>query len=159
MNLPRGLVRILESQVLDARVVAALPRILPALAGRGPSLGIASQLNARAFPGKEAVVDRDGTLSWGELDARVNRLARGLPALGVEPGQTVATLLRNGREQVEAVLASQKAGVTIAPMNTWAKPAELRAGLDQTRPRLLLYDVRHRDQVPESLADEAMSDR
>ncbi|MGH2723719.1 MAG: AMP-binding protein [Actinomycetota bacterium] len=146
---PRTLARLWDARLVDRAAAAAALRSIPWLAGRGPSLGILSHLNARAFPDKEAVVDRWGTLTWSELDGRVNRLAGALASLGASPGDRVALLLRNGRELVEGVLAAQKVGVVACPLNTWARPSELRPALEQTEPRVLLYDELHADRVGE----------
>ncbi|HWC31754.1 MAG TPA: AMP-binding protein [Actinomycetota bacterium] len=145
--------RAVDAGFLDPRSMRAGLRASPWLLGRGGSLGWLSQVNALARPGKPAVIDRGGTLTWREVDARANRLARGLGGLGVAPGDTVSLLLRNGREFAEAVYACHKRGNVVAPLNTWAKAQELRGVLEQVRPKALLYDGRHaaelRDAVPE----------
>src|SRR6266511_1172413 len=116
---------------------------VPWLVGRGPTLGVASRANAAVLGSKPALHDRSGTLSWRELDRRSDRLARAFRDLGLHPGDRVATLLRNGREQVETLLAGQKGGLVWCPLNTWGTGSELRALLDQVRPRLVVYDTLH----------------
>jgi fatty-acyl-CoA synthase len=116
---------------------------LPWVIGRGPSLGIMSRINASAVGAKPAIHDRWGALTWADLDRRSNRVARALVARGLRPGHRVATLLRNGREIVEVLIGSQKVGVTTCPLNTWAKPGELKSLLDEADPGLLVYDARH----------------
>ncbi len=123
--------------------VAALPRLI----GRGSSLGHLSHVNARAFGNKPAIHDRRGTLTWGELDARANRLARGLGANGVHPGDRVAALLRNGRELIEVFLACQKIGAVACPLNTWGKTAELSSAFENARPSFLVYETQHAAQL------------
>lgn len=144
---PQTFARLYEAGVFRPRTVAAGAGVLPWLLGRGPSLGLVSQLHAAARPQRPAIVDRQGTLSWRELDRRANRLARGLLALGVAPGDQIATLVRNGAEQVEAVLAAQKLGVVIAPLNTWATSDELATILERSTPAVLFYDTRHAGQL------------
>jgi fatty-acyl-CoA synthase len=129
--------------VVDPRQAVGLITTTPRLAGRGPSLGILSQINARSVGAKAAIHDRHGTLTWRELDGRANRLARALVGMGVRPGEVVATLLRNGREVVEVLLAAQKAGLAFSPLNTWAAEPELRAVLAGARPRVIVADPRH----------------
>jgi fatty-acyl-CoA synthase len=126
-----------------ATSLGAFPRVL----GRGASLGIVSHLHARSFGHKPALHDRQGTLTWAELDARANRLARGLAARGVKPGDRVAAVLRNGRELVEVFLATQKLGVGASPLNTWAKPAELRSTFETSGASFLVYEEQHAGQV------------
>jgi fatty-acyl-CoA synthase len=156
----RQLIRLLDP-VLVKRVLEAVrpgPSLaigaagsFPWLVGRGPSLGVLSQLNAIADPSKPAIIDRAGTVTFSELDKRSNQLTHALDELGVTPGRSIATLLRNGREFVETVFAAQKLGVQIAPLNTWAKPKELRSAVEGTDPVLVIYDAKHREQIKESV--------
>jgi fatty-acyl-CoA synthase len=138
---PVGVLR--RAGVIEPRIGAALLGSLPRLVGRGGSLGFLSHLSARALGAKPAVIDRRGTVTWHEIDERANRLARVLLGRGARPGDTVATLLRNGREQVEAILATQKLGMAVAPLNTWAKAGELTSILGGADPALLIHDERH----------------
>jgi acyl-CoA synthetase (AMP-forming)/AMP-acid ligase II len=59
-------------------------------------------------PSRVAVVSGDTQLSYAELDARANRLARFLRSRGVGPGQHVGLHLWNGHEFVEGMLAAFK---------------------------------------------------
>ena len=127
------------------RALAGL-RSLPWLVGRGPSLGVLAHLHARWRPDRTALIDRDGALTWAQLDARVNRLAAAMEATpGLPPGGTVAVLLRNGRAWVETVLAAQKVGRAVLPVNTWGRRAEVEAILEREQPGLVVVDVRHAD--------------
>ena len=145
--------RAVDAGVLDPRAMRAGLRAAPWLLGRGGSLGWLSQVNALAWPGKPAVIDRAGTLTWREVDARANRLVRALGALGVAPGDTVAMLLRNGREFAECVYACHKSGFTVAPLNTWGKAQELRGVIEHVRPKTLVYDAKHAGQLRDTLPE------
>ena len=147
---PRVGLRLVKAGALGPRRAVAAAVAIPWVLGRGPSLGILSQINAAAEPDKPALHDRSGTLTWRELERRANRLAHALSDREVSPGDTVATLLRNGREQVETVLACQKLGAAVAPLNTWAKPRELRHTLERTEPAVLVFDPRHFDQAKDA---------
>ena len=127
---------------------------VPWLVGRGPSLGIVSQRNAVTIAGKDAIRDRTGALTWLELDSRANRLVHVLEAHEVKPGDRVALLLRNGREFAEALIACQKVGIVAVPLNTWAKPSELKATLKGAEPRLLIYDALHEEQVQAAVPED-----
>jgi fatty-acyl-CoA synthase len=147
---PSSLAVLRRAGVVDPPGVVGLASSIPWMLGRGPSLGILSHGNARSVGHKPAIHDRSGTLTWREVDARSNRLARAMSAAGVRPGDAVATVLRNGREIVETLLAAQKLGVVTCPMNTWAGSEELRSALESARPKLLVYDLAHDDQVEAS---------
>jgi fatty-acyl-CoA synthase len=140
---PRTGLAIARTGVVTPRRSIAAACALPWLVGRGASLGILSQINAVDVPNRPAIHDREGTLTWREVDERSTRLARALRDLGVGPDDTVATLLRNGREAVEAVFAVQKLGATLAPLNTWGREQELAELLGWLRPPALIADPRH----------------
>src|ERR1700675_3608051 len=57
-------------------------------------------------------------MSWSEAARTVNRLARGLVALGVEPGDRVALAAENRPEWVIADLAIMSAGAITVPAYT-----------------------------------------
>src|SRR6185312_12546539 len=67
-------------------------------------------------------VDGD-TLTYGELDARANRLARHLLAAGVRPGDLVAVKFERSAEMIVALLAVLKAGAAYLPLDP-TYPAE-----------------------------------
>jgi fatty-acyl-CoA synthase len=152
---PRFVWRLRAAGAVDCREVTAFLGALPSLIGRGASLGTLSQINARSVGSKVAIVDRHGSLTWRELDRRSNRLARALIQRELTRDALVATLLRNGREGVEAILATQKLGVGIAPLNTWATPTELRRIIERAAPSLLIYDELHEAQVKDALGERA----
>ncbi|MCP6156726.1 AMP-binding protein, partial [Klebsiella pneumoniae] len=57
-----------------------------------------------------AVTAADATLTYGELNARANLLARHLRSLGVQPGDRVGLSLPRSSEVPVALLAILKAG-------------------------------------------------
>lgn len=144
---PRTLTRLRAAGAVDPRAPIAIARALPWLVGRGPSLGILSKMHAVVLRDKTALIDRKGNLTWKQVDERANRAARMLETLGLRGSDRVATVLRNGREQAEIILGAQKAGFVACPLNTWAKEPELRAILEQSDPKVLVYDPRHSDDV------------
>ena len=144
---PRTLKRLREAGAMDPKAPLAIARALPWLIGRGPSLGIVSKMHAVVLRDKPALHDRNGTLTWKELDERSNRAAHMLSGLGLSGGDRVAMVLRNGREMVEVILGAQKLGIVACPLNTWAKTRELQAILDQSDPKVLVYDARHKEEV------------
>ena len=57
--------------------------------------------NARRFPERTALVWRDASWTWRDLDARVSALAAGLLELGVQPGEAVLVHSKNSNEMLE----------------------------------------------------------
>jgi amino acid adenylation domain-containing protein len=88
---------------------------------------------ARRFPNKRAVVSGAAVLTYAELEARANRLAQHLVALGVKPDDRVALSLPRSIDSVVAVLAILKAGGAYMP---------LEASWPQERLLFLLQDAK-----------------
>jgi acyl-CoA synthetase (AMP-forming)/AMP-acid ligase II len=61
-----------------------------------------------AVPERVALVAGTTRLTYGELDARANRLAHGLAGLGLGAGDHVGCYLHNDAEHIEAMLAAYK---------------------------------------------------
>ena len=81
------------------------------------NLGQILKVNAKKFPGTVALKDRERSLTYPEVNRRVNQLAHGLLGLGLRKGDKVAVLLENSIEIIEAYLATAKTGIVIVPIN------------------------------------------
>jgi fatty-acyl-CoA synthase len=64
-------------------------------------------------------------VTWAELDARVDRAAGRLAALGIGPGDRVGCLLTNCPEFLETVFATAHLGAIFVPLNVRLAPPEL----------------------------------
>ena len=78
-------------------------------------------------PGAPALRFAGRTVTRGELNARANRIARRLAALGVEPGARVGMCLERTPDAVAALLAAMKAGAAYVPLDPAHPPARLAA--------------------------------
>ncbi len=74
-----------------------------------------------------ALSDDAGTISWGAMDALVDRIAAGLQRDGLPPGQAVAILGTTSIPYALVYLAAVRAGGCAAPLTTSATPAQLSA--------------------------------
>jgi long-chain acyl-CoA synthetase len=73
---------------------------------------------ARQDPDWVAVIDPDGTEHRaGDLLARANQITHGLRALGLQPGDGIASVLPNGAAALEVYLAALQAGWYLTPIN------------------------------------------
>lgn len=151
---PRNLKTLREAGAMDPKGPLAIARTLPWLIGRGPSLGLVSQMHSIVLGDKTAIHDRNGSETWKELDQRANQVAHALEAMGLRGSDRVALLLRNGREMSEAALGAQKLGIICCPLNTWAKTKELKVTLEQVDPKVLIYDTAHADVVQKCAPSE-----
>ena len=105
---------------------AALATELAVLPGDYPSREtLLCHIERRAvqFPDALAVSDNQQLLSYGELEARANRLAHWLQARGVTPGAAIGIQAKRDVAFVIALLACWKAGAAYVPLDP-AYPAE-----------------------------------
>ncbi|WP_420124962.1 non-ribosomal peptide synthase/polyketide synthase [Longimicrobium sp.] len=132
--------RVLEAMVADdLQAVDALP-LLPeserrlvveawnatgAEYPRGLCMHQLFEAQVRRTPDAVALISGDGSLTYAELNARANRLARRLAALGAAPEAIVALALERSAEMVIALLAVSKTGAAFLPVDP-AYPAERR---------------------------------
>ncbi|WP_340556903.1 amino acid adenylation domain-containing protein [Streptomyces sp. GSL17-111] len=93
-------------------------------------------VGAACDPDAPAVVVRDTQLSYGEVAARVNRLARALISRGAGPGKHVALLLPRSAQTVVAVLAVLRAGAAYLPIDPAHPDDGVTYLLRDTRPVL-----------------------
>ena len=102
----------------------------------GPHLAV--MFHAAAHPDKEAIVEygTDGVrrMSWGELDATINRLAHALAARGVHGGGRAALMLPNGIEYLIAQQALARLGAVAVQIGYRLKPGEIAYILDNSQP-------------------------
>ncbi|MFD3942709.1 amino acid adenylation domain-containing protein [Streptomyces sp. NPDC058579] len=115
-----------DAELLDAAErerVAALGRPDAVLTGIPERLTDAFARVAAARPDAPAVGDGTTTLTYRELDGLADRLARGLVARGVAPGDRVGICLERTNEIVAAMLGVLKAGAAYVPTDP-AYPAD-----------------------------------
>ncbi|MFF0478063.1 amino acid adenylation domain-containing protein [Streptomyces sp. NPDC004284] len=151
-----------DVELLDAAErerVAALGRPEGALTGVPERLVDGFARTAAARPDAPAVGDGTTSLTYRELDLRADRLARGLVARGVTPGDRVGICLERTAELVVAMLGVLKAGAAYVPTDP-AYPSDRLAhtardaGLDLVITRLAEYPAEAGTPVtPDELLD------
>jgi acyl-CoA synthetase (AMP-forming)/AMP-acid ligase II len=101
-------------------------------------MGDGLRRNAHKLPVKIAAVDKYRRITYGELNGRVNQLAHGLLALGIKRGDSVALMIGNRIEHIEAIFATAKIGALAIPLDVKWKALELGAVLAFFKPTLLM---------------------
>jgi crotonobetaine/carnitine-CoA ligase len=81
--------------------------------------------------------------TYAETDLLATRFAHELKRLGVQPGQTVATVLGNCIDQVVSWLAINKVGAIWVPLNTAYRGEFLRHQLDDSTARIVIADAKY----------------
>lgn len=104
--------------------------------------------NARRVPDRVGLVDppnrgafTDGaprSLTYAEIDRAVERVARGIRASGVQPGEIVVYQLPNIVESVIVLLACSRSGVVASPLLVQFDRHEIDFVLRQLKPRLYI---------------------
>jgi amino acid adenylation domain-containing protein len=112
---------------------------------------------ARATPHATAVILKDVSLSYGELDARASRLAQQLRALGVRARDLVALRIERSIEMIVALLAILKAGGAYWALEDHPPPARLQLMLADAQPQLLLFRTKS-DRLAFALAASTSAD-
>jgi len=92
----------------------------------GANFGVALKRLAQAIaPERPALVHGECRVSWGEMDALTDRIAAGLAARGLKPGDIAGQMLRNRPDYVLAYFGCIKAGVVPVNVNYHYKAREL----------------------------------
>ena len=101
---------------------------LPVAAPLNPPAGFHTLLfqTAARLPNNTAVVDAGCVWSYAALAMRVERLGRGLVALGVLPGERVAVWLPKQVETLVAAFGAAVAGAVFVPVNAILKAAQVQ---------------------------------
>ncbi|MEU2790657.1 amino acid adenylation domain-containing protein [Streptomyces sp. NPDC007100] len=92
----------------------------------------------RATPAAVAVYDGSLAVTYGDLNARANQLARALAARGIGPESVVAVAMPKSARSVLAVLAVLKSGAAYLPLDLGYPPERLRYVVADARPDLVL---------------------
>ncbi|MCF8485465.1 MAG: AMP-binding protein [Rhodobacteraceae bacterium] len=96
---------------------------------------------ADLFADRTAIVWKSTRLSYAQYAQRVSRLASALAAMGVRPGDVVATLLPNIPQQAEAHFGVPACGAVLNTINTRLDPDTVAYILDHAGAKVLLCDA------------------
>ena len=106
-------------------------------------------------PDRTAVIEPDGTVvSYGALAARADRIGRGLRALGLTPGDTVAGMLPNSSAALALFFAALQTGLYVVPVNWHLAAAEVAYILRDSGAGAFVADERFAS-VATAAADQA----
>ncbi|MEM8902071.1 MAG: AMP-binding protein [Actinomycetota bacterium] len=108
---------------------------------------------ARFNEHRPAVVHRDRRLTFGEAWERAVRLANGLLALGLEPGDRVGVLEDNALGAQDVFAGAAAAGLVRVPLYARNAPASHRHMLDHTGCRALIVSEQHLADVADVAED------
>jgi amino acid adenylation domain-containing protein len=108
----------------------------------GPPVYRRVEAHAARSPAAAAVSHKAGSLTYAELNARANQLARHLVGCGAGPERLVGVCLDRSPEFVISVLAVHKAAAAYVPLDPGQPAARLAMLLDDTRPAVVVTESR-----------------
>ncbi len=104
-------------------------------------------------PNRAAVIHEDTSLTYKQLEERINQCARVLSLdLGVKPGDRVAYLLPNSLSILEVFYAIQQLGAIAVPINCRHIAREIAYLLESAQAQTFIYSQRYEDKAKEALA-------
>jgi amino acid adenylation domain-containing protein len=106
------------------------------------------EAQADRTPDAVALRHAGGSLTYGELEARANRLARHLRGLGVGPDARVGLCLERGPELMVGVLGILKAGGAYVPLDPAYPGERLAYMLEDSAARVLLTQASLAERLP-----------
>lgn len=109
-----------------------------------------------AHPNRVAVVEGDLRVTYAELGAQVDRLARFFIRRGVAPGDRVSALMVNSHAYLAIYFGVAGAGAILNPLNHRLSTAELAFILADAGARWLVADVGFAEQVAALVAAPAV---
>jgi fatty-acyl-CoA synthase len=126
----------------------------------GDTIGENLQRIAARFPDTEAVVECATGRRWtyAELDRDVDRVARGLMAMGLQRGDRVGIWAPNVAEWVLVQYATAKAGIVLTNVNPAYRAHELGYVVKQSGMRLLISAVAHKTSDYRAIVEEVRAD-
>ncbi|HEY8605997.1 MAG TPA: class I adenylate-forming enzyme family protein [Noviherbaspirillum sp.] len=98
-------------------------------------------LHARAAPDHPALVQDGKQLTYGELDALMDRIAAALQRDGVQPRDAIAICASTSIAYAALFLGSLRAGVAVAPLAPSSSPESLVTMTEDADARLLFLDA------------------
>jgi O-succinylbenzoic acid--CoA ligase len=123
-------------------------RVVRCFADRSTDLYRLFEASAHADPDAEALVDHERRWTYRDLAREADRVAAGLSALGVMPGDRLALLVGNRAEFVFALLGALRLGAIAVPMGTRLQTPEIAYILGHCGATALVHDAELADRLP-----------
>ncbi|MBI2887823.1 MAG: long-chain-fatty-acid--CoA ligase [Chloroflexi bacterium] len=101
------------------------------------------EITAAIVPDRLAIIFEDKRITYEQLLERVNRLASGLTALGVQQGDTVTLIQVNTNHCIETYFAVAKLGAIYVPLNFRARPNEFEYMINTADAKVVLAGDRY----------------
>ena len=126
----------------------------------GETIGQNLDRTAARVPDNDALVSvhQGVRMTYAQFHAAVEEVARGLLALGIEPGERVGIWSPNNAEWVTLQYATAKVGAILVNVNPSYRSHELRYVVNQSGMRMLVSAVSHKTSDYRGMVDEVRPD-
>lgn len=113
--------------------------------------------NVRRFSGRTAVIDAEtgATLTYSQLNERVNRLSHALSASGVAKNDIVLCALSNCPDLAALYIAPRKLGAILLLANYKLSGAEMACLIERNKPKVVLYSPEVTEMIVSALERSA----
>jgi long-chain acyl-CoA synthetase len=113
--------------------------------------------NATTRGAELALADDVATMTFAELDRRVNQAVHGLRSLGVYAGDTIAVVAGNCNDWFVTAIACANSGITFVPVNWHLVAPEIAYILSDCGAKAVVCDYRYTDVVAAALDDHRVA--
>ncbi|WP_040159554.1 AMP-binding protein [Mobilicoccus massiliensis] len=125
------------------------------------TIGVNLERTVAAFGEREALVDVPSGRRWtyAEFDAEVNRLAKGLMAIGLEVGDRVGIWSPNCPEWTLMQYATAKAGIVLVNVNPAYRSHELDYVVEQSGMRMIVSAIQYKSSQYRQMVEAELTKR
>ena len=124
----------------------------------GANFGVVLKALAAAVPpDRPALVHGERVIGWRELDVLTDRIAAGLLARGLQPGDIAGQMLRNTPDYMLAWFGCVKAGVVPVNVNYHYKARELADIFSRFGTKALFTESDFAEAAREAMSDDALT--
>jgi amino acid adenylation domain-containing protein len=122
--------------------------------------GVADSLAAHACkrPDAQAIICAGASLTYTQLDAAANRIARELRTRGLRPGELAAVVLERSLELLPALVGVLRAGCAYVPIDPTHPQARLAYVLEQSAARAIITQASLAARLPAATAPMLLVD-
>ena len=132
------------------------PPVLPALPAPLPAaLDQVLATHAARQPGRTFLIAPESgkVYTYADLERQARRLGAALARRGLQPGDTIATLLHNGWQTTALFIGSMAEGYVCAPLNLLSQRSQLTYVIGHSDCKLIFTSADHEARLREALQD------
>jgi len=111
------------------------------------------EITASICPDRKGFVYKNQSITFSELEHKVNELSDVLVNIGIKNGDRIFYFNTNSIDWVTIVFASSKIGAVVVPINYRSKSKELQFMLNDSEPALIFAGNRYHDLIKNAISN------